>query len=294
MNDFRQYNSDFGLCLCDIIQRALRFGSKAVTAPDRQKEMSAYLAERGYASIADLMARFAVSESTARRDLQDMQRRGLLRRTRGGAYFVGTREHPLSYAIREVRFTRSKEAIGRVVAEMVRDGDSLILDGGTTTYQVARHLRGRPLQVVTNSLPVANLLGNAPLTELVFLGGYVMPQAGVALGPHAENMLRSLNVRLAIMGTAGITEEGLFNSHLLMVEVERLMMQSAEEVIIAVDHSKFGRKALAKLCELGEFQHLVSDDELDSRWVSLLESRGTEIRLASAAGRENNDAGEMP
>jgi len=292
MNGIRQYNSVSGRRLCDIIQAASCPGSKAVTAQDRQKEMSAYLAERG--SLADLLARFAVSEATARRDLQDMQQRGLLRRTRGGAYYVGTREHPLSYAIREGRFTRAKEEIGRVVAEMVRDGDSLILDGGTTTYQVARRLRGRPLQVVTNSLPIANLLGNAPVTELVFLGGYIMPQAGVALGPHAENMLRSLNVRLAIMGTAGITEEGLFNSHLLMVEVERLMMQSAEEVVIAVDHSKFGRKSMAKLCELGEFKYLVSDDELESRWVNLLQSRGTEVRLAPTADSADDGPGETP
>ena len=103
-------------------------------------------------------------------------------------------------------------------------------------------------------------------------------------------MLRSLNVRLAIMGTAGITEDGRFNSHLLMVEVERLMMQSAEEVVIAADHSKFGRKAMSKLCELGEFRYLVSDDALDPRWVDLLRSRGTDVRLAG--GGEDDDAGE--
>ena len=250
-----------------------------------------YLAERGYVSLNDIVAHLGTSISTARRDLEEMQRRGAVRRTRGGAVFTGARRHPLEYQIRESQNVAEKEAIGEVVAGFVRDGDAIILDGGTTTYRVAKRLRGRHIQVVTNSLPIAALLGNCAETELIFLGGYVMPQTGVSLGTCAEQMLRSLHVRLAVMGTAGVTGEGLFNAHMLMVELERLMMKAAEEVVVAVDHTKFGRKSLAKLCALNEIHHLVSDGALDVSWAEVLRSSGVKVHLAPAAGRDGDRSG---
>ena len=246
----------------------------------RQQRLGAYLAQEGYASLDEIVRRFGVSISTIRRDLSELQRQGLIRRTPGGALHTGTVDSALDYNKRESQNIAEKELIGEAVAGFIRDSDAIILDGGTTTFQVAKRLRGRPIHVVTNSLPIAGLLGNSPETELVFLGGSVMPLAGVSLGPYAEQMLRSLHVRLAIMGTAGVTEAGFFNNHIIVVELEKLMMSSAEEVIVAADHTKFGRKSLAKLCEPSAVNFVVSDAGLERSWVDSLEASGVDVHLA--------------
>ena len=246
---------------------------------DRQSQISTFLAERGYASLNDLVARFGVSVSTIRRDLDEMQRRGIVRRTHGGAFHIEAREHPLDYHLREERFTVEKETIGECAASLVQDGEAILLDGGTTTFQVGRFLRGRSLQVVTNSLPVAKLLGTTLDTEVIFLGGTIMPRTGVTVGRYAEEMLRSLRVSKAIMGVAGITQEGLFNANLLMVELERLAIEVAEEVIVVVDHSKFGRRSLVHLCDFSAIHHLVTDSLVARSWVELLKSRGVNTHI---------------
>ena len=124
----------------------------------------------------------------------------------------------------------------------------MLLDGGSTTYELAQLLVGRPLQVVTNSLPVANLFASSANTDLVLVGGYVYPRTGVSLGPYANEMLAELNVRQTVLSVAGINERGYYNSNLLLVETERAMMRAADEVIVVADSTKFGRQSLAHLC----------------------------------------------
>ena len=116
--------------------------------------------------------------------------------------------------------------------------------------------------------------------------GAIMPRTGVALGRFAENMLRALHVKRAVMGTAGITEAGLFNANLLMVEVEHLMIDAADETIVVVDHSKFGRRSLVHLCDFEQLNHLVTDTGVTADWVELAESRGARVHLADVAESE--------
>lgn len=247
----------------------------------RQEILVSHLARHGYASLADLVAELNVSVSTVRRDLDELQRMGTVRRTRGGAVYLGAREHPLDYGQRAAQNAAEKEWIGDLAADFIRDGDAVILDGGTTTYQVARRLRGRSVQVVTNSLPIASLLSNSLETELIFLGGSMMPQTGVIVGSYAKDILHSLHVRLAIMGMAGIVEDGLYNAHILLVELQRLMIKSAEEVVVVADHTKFGRRSLARVCGFDEVSRLISDSSLDPHWRQVLRQYPSELLLAS-------------
>ena len=148
-----------------------------------------------------------------------------------------------------------KRAIARAAASRIQDGDAVLLDGGTTTLEVARLLVGRPVQIVTNSLPIANLFASSRETDLVMLGGYVYPRTGVALGPLTVRMMEDIHVHQTILSVGGITAKGLFNSNLLLVETERQMMRCADEVVVVADHTKFGRQALAFLCELSDDRH---------------------------------------
>jgi DeoR/GlpR family transcriptional regulator of sugar metabolism len=166
---------------------------------------------------------------------------------------------------------------------LIDDGDTVLLDGGSTTYEVARLLVGRHLQIVTNSLPVANLFASNTNNDLVLVGGYVYPRTGVALGPYANEMLASLNVRRTILSVAGVNERGFFNSNLLLVETERVMMRAADEVIVVADSTKFGRQSLAHLCALGEVQHLVVDHEMPADWRDKTMQAGVTLHVSQPA-----------
>ncbi len=174
-----------------------------------------------------------------------------------------------------------KRQIAHLASQLVADNDTLVMDGGSTTYELAQLLVGRPLQVVTNSLPVANLFTSSPGTDLVFVGGYVHARSGVSLGPYANQMLAGLNVRKAILSVSGINERGFYNSNLLLVETERAMMQCADEVIIVADSTKFGHTSLALLEPLSEADHVVTDGDLSDYWRDALASAGVRCHVAN-------------
>lgn len=267
-----------------------------MTGEERRQRLSDFLAQRGYADLSVLVSESGVSESTVRRDLSQLEEEGVARRTHGGAVFVSDRFSTLNYDARVSTAAPEKEAIGRAAAELVHDGDTILLDGGTTTFQVARNLLTRSLQVVTNSLPIAGLLSSAAGIELILVGGYIYPRTGVALGPFAQQTLESLHVSRAIMGVAGITEDSLYNANVLMVEAEQQMMRSADEVIVVADHSKFGKRALARLGGWDLIDRVVSDGDIEPRWPDVIRSAGAEMILAATgelagAGSRNSSGG---
>jgi DeoR family fructose operon transcriptional repressor len=235
---------------------------KALLVEERRQRILELVSTRGFVSLADLTQAVDASESTLRRDLDYWHKKGALRRTHGGAIFAGDGNGLPALEERLGRQLEEKRAIAQVAAGRVRDGETVLLDGGTTTLEVARLLVGRPVQIVTNSLPVASLFLHARDTDLVMLGGYVYPRTGVALGPPAVRMLEDIHVNQLIMSVGGITERGLFNSNVLLVETERRMMRCADEVVVVADHTKVGRPALAFLCELKEIDTFIVDGGL--------------------------------
>lgn len=270
----------------------------AILLDQRREEILQLIEQQGFVSIQELASRLKASESTLRRDLEFLDGLGQIRRTRGGAAYTGESITPF-----EERFQRAsheKQSIGKTVANLIAPGETILLDGGTTTLEVARALVGKPLQVVTNSMPIANLLAQHADVELILIGGYLYPRTGVCLGPLAEAALKELHVPRVIMGTGGITEKGLFNSNTLLVECERLMLEAAEEVWVVADSSKFGRSALAHLCDLSKVSRLIVDEGLSESWRETIraagiqltiveETEGASSRMQSARHREIHD-----
>jgi DeoR family fructose operon transcriptional repressor len=238
---------------------------------------------KGFASLPELASSLAVSESTVRRDLDFLEETGSARRTHGGVFYTGSSPKLPHFEERQPAQWDKKRAIAQRAVQLIEDGDTVLLDGGSTTYEVARLLVGRPLQVVTNSLPVANLFASATTTDLVLVGGYVYPRTGVSLGPYANDMLSRLNVRRTVLSVAGISERGCFNSNLLLVETERVMMQAADEVLVVADSTKFGRQSLAHLCELADIDHLVVDSQIPDEWRDKLTAAGVDVCVGQSS-----------
>src|SRR5437763_3483191 len=253
-------------------------------AETRRRLLVDLVARQGFATLDELVKALAVSESTVRRDLEALDLGGQVKRTHGGAVYSGEVQALPAFEDRAGTATAEKQAIGRAAAALLDDGDTVLLDGGTTTLEVARALLGRPVQIVTNSLPIAHLVASGKEADLILIGGYVYPRTGVALGPLAVAMMQGIRVRKAILGAGGIVAEGIYNSNLLLVETERRMMSCGQEVVIVADHSKFGRLALARLCGLDEVQHVVVDQGLSDEHRGVLEAAGVAIHLAPAIG----------
>jgi DeoR/GlpR family transcriptional regulator of sugar metabolism len=238
------------------------------------------VSRKGFIALEDLAREVQTSVSTARRDLNYWHRQGFLKRTHGGAIYLGDGSGLPALEDRLANQTEEKRAIASLVASRIHDGDAVLLDGGTTTLEVARLLAGRPLQLVTNSLPIANLFASSRETDLVMLGGYVYPKTGVALGPLTVRMMEDVHVHQTILSVGGITAKGLFNSNLLLVETERRMLRCADEVVVVADHSKIGRQALAFLCELSDIDTLVVDAGVTDEQRRLVEEAGVRLLVA--------------
>ena len=233
--------------------------------------------ELGFVSLQRLVTEIDASESTIRRDLEYLDTIGQIQRTRGGASFLG--DSLSDFDARKTRASFEKQQIARRTADLICSGETVLLDGGTTTLEVARYLTGKSLQILTNSLPIASLLMNRPEVELIFIGGYVYPKTGVALGEQAVEALRKMHAGRLVMSTGGITAEGLFNSNALLVDTERQMIRTADRVTLVADSSKFGQRALAKLCPLTDVHEIVTDDGVSDEWRAVMESANVRMEV---------------
>lgn len=251
-------------------------------ADARRTRLLELVRSRGFASLPELALELEVSESTVRRDVETLEEAGTARRTHGGVYYTGPSPNLAHFELRHETQWGKKRQIAKAAADLIEDGDTVILDGGSTTYELAQMLIGRTLQIVTNSLPVANLFMSSSTTELILVGGYVHNLTGVSLGPYADEMISRLNARRAVLSVAGISETGLFNSNLLLVETERAMMRAAGEVIIVADSTKFGRQSLAQMCQLSDIDHLVVDHEITDIWQQRVRAAGVKLTIAPA------------
>jgi DeoR/GlpR family transcriptional regulator of sugar metabolism len=249
-------------------------------ADERRNQIVAFAEEKGFVSLSQLVEHVNSSESTVRRDLEYLDGIGQIRRTRGGCAYVG--ESLTGFEERQYKASAEKAAIADAAADLVCSDETVILDGGTTTLEVARRLSGKSLQVVTNSLPIASLLMNQRGIELIFVGGYLYPKTGVALGPLAVETLKSVHARRLVMSVGGITEDGLFNSNALLVETECQMMEAAEEVIVVCTSQKLGHSSLARLAPLDRVHRMVVDSGISKDWRKRLEAKGIELTIVDS------------
>src|SRR5258707_8769627 len=211
------------------------------------------------ASLEELAKHVNASPSTVRRDLPLLEAGGSVQRTHGGARLVNPRSDEFAFNARDTHQLEEKEAIGQACAGLIPPNQTVIIDAGTTCYHVARYLEAKTPQVFTNSLPVANLFAAANRLEVVVSGGVIYPRLGVLVGPLAVEAFSKIRADAAIMSCGGITVEGITNSHGLLIEIQRAMIQAARKVIFCIDSTKFGRQSITTLCDLATIDTIVTD-----------------------------------
>lgn len=254
-----------------------------MTAEQRHKRIETYLHKVEFASLEELAKHVSASVSTVRRDLTVLETTGTLKRTHGGARVLTPRSDEFTFSDRDTHQLAEKDAIGKACAELIQPGQSVIVDAGTTAYHVARHLEDKAPHIITHSLPVANLFAGANRLEVVVTGGVIYPRLGVLVGPLTVDAFKRIHADIAIMSGGGIAPDGVSNSHGLLIDIQREMINVAQKVIFCFDHTKFGRQSLLPLCGLECIDTIVTDDDAPMELVKQFRAKGIEVILAPKA-----------
>lgn len=237
----------------------------AVIVERRQSVIRRRIVAEGFVETRRLAEEFNVDASTIRRDLDGLARAGLIQRTHGGALAMPGAEVDLPYTARLHSAQAQKRAIARHAARLVADGSSLVLDSGSTTYEIARALTGRRgLTVATNDVRIAHLLARTGGVRLLVTGGQLMESVYALVGPVVVDSLAGLRVDWAFLGADAVDAgAGVTNRNTIEVPIKRAMLAAAARAVLVADSAKFGRRALASVCALDVFSALVTDDGLN-------------------------------
>ncbi len=249
----------------------------------RHDQILAYLEEHRYLTVDEAVPLFDASPATIRRDFNLLAEEELVERSRGGLrYHEPNNKIMAPFSMREVQFSREKDAVARRAVELIEPDDVIIIDGGTTTFHIAGYLPSFPLRVITNSLRLASTLGEKGLREslvdVFMVGGYLYPQSSLVLGEKTRDAISQYHARFAFLSVGGITEYGIYNTNELVVETEMAMIEHAERAIILADHSKIGKRAMCRLVGLDRIDVLITDRWPDNEeMLGEIEKTGTRV-----------------
>jgi len=249
---------------------------------ERKRKISQFIKENKKATVPELSKLFGVSESTIRRDLEELDEQGVIQRAHGGAVVIerAAPEPPIIQRMTENK--EEKRRIGRAAAQLVREGETVFLGSGTTTLEVARNLLERNnLTVITNALNIANLFAANPNITVIVIGGLLRHSELSMIGHIAEQTLGELHADKVIMGIRAIdVEAGLTNDYLPETMTDRAIINFSSEVILVADHTKFGKVSTAYVAPVKQITTLVTDAEADSVLLSRLREMGIQVILA--------------
>lgn len=248
---------------------------------ERKSAILELLNKNARVDVQELSQHFDLSESTIRRDLKELEEAQLLKRTHGGAVLFKSVTFEPTYIEKEVQFQKEKRAIAKEAAKLIENGESILLDSGSTTFYLAQELRNfSSLQVVTNSILCANELKDVSGIEVLLCGGSLRSETLALVGPLAENSFNQICVDKSFIATNGVdVENGLTTPNLIEASTKKKMIDCAEKVILITDHTKIGQVSFAKFAEIHEINYLITDSAAEKTVLNRIGESGISVRV---------------
>lgn len=257
---------------------------------ERHRIILSAVQERPVVTVAELVELTESSEATIRRDIAALHVQKRLKRVRGGAealsppQFVGLAGRPFS--VNETMNARQKQAIAKAAVALCGDGDSIIINGGTTTFQMVHHLANRRMQVFTNSFPIAEHLLKHSKNTVMVSGGAIYREQNIILSPFENDVTRNFWARRMFMGAQGLGPLGLMETDPLLIQAEQKLIDQADELVVLADSSKFTRRSSLILCGLNRIATVITDSGMAASDARMLEEAGVSVIIADAEAME--------
>ncbi|USX29512.1 DeoR/GlpR family DNA-binding transcription regulator [Oxalobacteraceae bacterium OTU3CINTB1] len=249
---------------------------------ERRRHIRELVAERGRITVAELVTMFDISQVTVRSDLNALAEIGAVVRTRGGA-LAQRADEDLPIGVKQTLRRAEKMRIAEAAVQLIGEGQTIVLDSGTTTAEIAKQIRGLKLQsinVITNALNIAVLLAGAPHVTLIMLGGVLRPSSYSLGGPQAEAALQGLHADILFLGFDGLDPEiGVMTPHLLEARLNSRMLEIARSVVAVGDSSKLGRRSLSVIAKIEQVDRIITDAGAAPETVEALRARGAQVVL---------------
>ena len=230
--------------------------------------------------VKEISKEFDISEVTIRKDLEVLEKRGILSRVHGGAILNQSSVHDIALTEKEHIYPKEKQLIGEKAAQLIKEGDIVLLDSGSTTTQIARNIRfKKDIKVVTNAVNIASELAGSEV-EVILTGGFLREKSFSLVGPIAEDTLQHINADKLFLGVDGIHFEfGLTTPNLMEARVNQLMIKKSIEVILVSDSSKFGKRSMSFIADIGSVQQVITDKGIQGDDLRKLEELNVEVFL---------------
>jgi DeoR family transcriptional regulator, aga operon transcriptional repressor len=247
----------------------------------RRRNVLDLVDQDGQVTVSDLVKRFSISAVTVRSDLDTLASVGAVVRSHGGAVrrLEATQDYPLR--MKETLHREEKVRIGRAAAELVKPGETIILDSGTTTAEIARHLKRvktQSLTVITNALNIAIELAESSGVSLIMIGGLLRPVSCSFVGPQAEAMMNEFHADRLFLAVDGFDlVNGPSTPDVLEAQLNNVMIRSAREVNVVTDFSKLGRRSVSRIGPLDRIRRLITDTRAPQEFTEGLRNRGIEV-----------------
>jgi DeoR/GlpR family transcriptional regulator of sugar metabolism len=269
-----------------------------VIVVERQNNIKNILMERRSVKVTELVREFNVSEETIRRDLNQLEKEGLVKKNYGGAILVEDLQKTADFILpvqqRKFQYYNEKDEIGKRAARLIQEEQIVILDAGSTTWCVARHLQYvKDPTVISNGLNIVEESGKNESASIYLLGGELRRNSMSLVGPQAEVELQKYNADYVFLGTSGFSlRQGFTSSDLYEAEIKRAMVSAGQKIVLLADHSKFKKAGLISFCSFEEVDILITSDLADEQILKEVEKCGVEV-LVTSSGKKLFNGNEM-
>jgi DeoR family ulaG and ulaABCDEF operon transcriptional repressor len=265
---------------------------------ERHRLILSAVQEKPVVTVQEMVDLTESSEATIRRDIAALHVQKRLRRVRGGAeaisppQFVGLAGRPFS--VNEMLHAAQKRAIAREAVELCKDGEPIIINGGTTTFQMVHFLTGRRMPIFTNSFPIAEHLLKHSKNTVMLSGGTIYREQNIILSPFDNDVTRNFYARRMFMGAQGLGPLGLMEADPLLIQAEQKLIDQADELVVLIDSSKFRLRSSLILCGLSRIATVITDEGIEEREAKMLETAGVALIVArKSAATESREESSL-